>query len=317
VRESNKIYAAYSESLSKCYSTWRDKLKAISISAEHLQKRFPSIGKLVVFLLRIVEQSEILPDQLKAFNTELSEHSQLLSDIFKDENTIFTETYAQYLEGLNEKDIEEVRGKLPMGMFIMSATESNAKVKLQVESYQQGLLKTKLFNLWKDATNTKSPREWSSRYKMPILCLVSTSEFDTAKKTFETLNRINPTDAEIGEALAFLESDPVFLSVINDEDKRKEGFIRYVVGKYSALLPDYLKVQDALDRMSIEPYDWYKHPSVDSKIAQLAQAEYSSGGSDIVLKKIDDMDDSTLKSYLKQLVVDNMTVGLEIIGAEV
>ena len=47
---------------------------------------------------------------------------------------------------------------------------------------------------------------------------------------------------------------------------------------------------------------------------QLAEAEYNAGGSDKVLLKIDGMDDAQLKQYLKLLVKDNMTVGIEILA---
>ncbi len=44
-----------------------------------------------------------------------------------------------------------------------------------------------------------------------------------------------------------------------------------------------------------------------------AEAEYNAGGSDKALMKIDKMDDAKLKLYLKRLVKENMTVGIEII----
>ena len=52
---------------------------------------------------------------------------------------------------------------------------------------------------------------------------------------------------------------------------------------------------------------------MEKKIKQLAEAEYNAGGSDKALSKIDQMDDAQLKLYLKRLVKENMTVGIEII----
>jgi hypothetical protein len=49
-------------------------------------------------------------------------------------------------------------------------------------------------------------------------------------------------------------------------------------------------------------------------VKQLAEAEYNAGGSDKVLMKIDEMDDAQLKQYLKRLVKDSMTVGIEILA---
>jgi hypothetical protein len=313
VRESNKVLGANAQSLSACYNIWRDKLKIISISEEQLKRKLPLLAKLLDFFIKIPQQNEILPDQLKNFLAELSANRQSLMEFFKDEKQIFAEIYSPYLDGFNETDIGEIKSKLPMGMFVLSATECNARVKQYAEQYRQGQIKTKLFELWKETTDTKTPLEWSNRYKIPILCLINLAEFDDAKKTFETLNRNNSTDSEIKEALKFLESEPAFLSDLNDENKRKTAFVKGIIGKYSKILPNIHKVQDTLDRLSIEPYEWYRHPSVDNKVKQLAEAEYNAGGSDEALNKIDKMDDVTLKSYLKRLVKENMTVGLEII----
>jgi hypothetical protein len=87
-----------------------------------------------------------------------------------------------------------------------------------------------------------------------------------------------------------------------------------MVGEYSTLLPDLDKVRDKLDHLSVDTYDWRDNPSVKTKVKQLAEAEYNAGGSDKVLMKIDEMDDAQLKQYLKRLVKDSMTVGIEILA---
>jgi hypothetical protein len=87
------------------------------------------------------------------------------------------------------------------------------------------------------------------------------------------------------------------------------------VGDYSILLQDIDKVRVTLeDYISADTYDWSGNPVVKSKIKQLADDEYNSGGSDKVLLKIDEMDDSQTKQYLKRLVKDSITVGMEILA---
>jgi hypothetical protein len=144
---------------------------------------------------------------------------------------------------------------------------------------------------------------------------VSESEYEKAKKAFETLNRNWGTDFEIKSALEFLESTTLF-GVLADEEKRNEAFKRDIVGEYSTLLPDLDKVRDTLDRLSVDTYDWRDNPSVKGKVRQLAEAEYNAGGSDKVLLKIDEMDDAQLKQYLKRLIKDSITVGIEILANE-
>jgi hypothetical protein len=64
----------------------------------------------------------------------------------------------------------------------------------------------------------------------------------------------------------------------------------------------------------VDTYDWRDNPSVKAKVRQLAEAEYNAGGSKKVLKKIDDMDDTHVKQYLKKLVKDSILVGIEILS---
>jgi hypothetical protein len=169
--------------------------------------------------------------------------------------------------------------------------------------------------LWKDKTGTKNPREWSKHHRTPILSCVSDTEFETAKKAFETLNRNGGTDNEIKDALAYLEATTLF-EALSDDSKHNVAFERDIVGEYRALLPNLDKVRDTLDHLSVDIYDWSDNPSVKNKVKQLAEAEYNAGGSDKVLLIIDKMDDAQLKQYLKRLIKDSIAVGIEILTNE-
>jgi hypothetical protein len=312
VKESNILLNVTAHSLSEAFKEWRERLKFIGLSCEALRARFPSLTKVLDILLKIYQQSDVLPDQLKIFLSELMLQGVEIRNILNNEKRIFTEVYAPYLDNLSESDISEIKSKLPTGMFEFSKTDCNAKVKMAAEEFRKNQLKTQLFKLWKEKTGTKNPREWSSHYRTPILCCVTESEFGMAKKAFDTLNRNWSTDAEIKSALAFLEVTSLF-EVLTDENKRDNSFKRDIVGEYSALLPNLDKVRDVLERLSVDTYEWRENPSVKNKIKQLADAEYNAGGSEKALMKIDEMDDVKLKQYLKRLVRENMTVGIEIL----
>lgn len=312
VKESNILLNVNAHSRSEAFKEWRERLRFIRISCEALKAKFPSLSKILDILLKIYQQADVLPDQLKIFLSELTTHSGEIRDLLNNEIQIFQEVYAPYIEGLSDSDISEVKSKLPTGMFEISKTECNAKVKTKAEEFRKNQLKTQLFNLWKEKTETKSPREWSNRYRTPILCCVSVNEFDSAKKAFDTLNRSSSTDAEITDALEFLETTSLF-EVLSDENQRNTSFERNFIGEYRCLLPNPDKVRDELEHLSVDTYEWHENPSVKNKVKQIAEAEYNAGGSDKALNRIDTMDDAQLKQYLKRLVKENMTVGIEII----
>ncbi|MDK2988953.1 MAG: hypothetical protein PWR16_482 [Methanoculleus sp.] len=313
VKESNTILNTSAHSLTEAFKEWRERLKFIGISCDALRAKYPALAKVLETLLKICKQEDILPEQLKVFHSELVAHGAEIRELLNNDRRVFAEVYEPYLEDLSADDIADVKSKLQKDFFRLPKTDCNLKVKEAAEEFRKNQLKSQLFRLWKDKTGTKNPHEWSSRYRTPILCCVSEAEYEMAKKAFETLNRNGGTDAEIKASLAFLESTTLF-DVLADDDKRNTAFNRDIVGEYSALLPDLDKVRDTLDHLSVDTYNWRDNPSVKSKVKRLAEAEYNAGGSDRVLLKIDEMDDAQLKQYLKRLVKDSITVGIEILA---
>jgi len=313
IKESNTILNSSAHSLSEAYKEWRERLKFIGISWEVLRAKYSALVKVFDTLLKICKQEDILPEQLKAFLAELVSHGAEIRELLANDRRVFAEVYEPYLEDLSSDDIAIIKTNVGTGLFELPKTDCNVKVKEAAEAFRKNQLKSQLFHLWKDKTGTKNPREWSSRFRTPILCLVSASEFERSKKAFDTLNRNWGTDSEIKDALAYLQATELF-GVLSNEGERNAAFKRDIVGIYSALLPDLDKVRDALDHLSVDVYDWRDNPGVKAKVKQLADAEYNAGGSDRVLLKIDEMDDAQLKQYLKRLVKDSITVGIEILA---
>lgn len=316
VKKSNTILDTSAHSLSEAFKEWRERLKFLGISCEAMRSKYPALSKVFDTLLKIYQQSDVLPDQLKAFLSGLTEHSAEIRDLLNNDKRIFAEVYAPYLENLSGNDISNVKGNSSVGLYELSKTDCNLKVKEAAEEYRKSQLKTQLFKLWRDKTGTKNPHDWSIHYRTPILCCVSEVEFGVAKKSFETLNRNWGTDAEIKAALEFLETTKLF-DVLSDEEQCNAVFVRDIIGEYRAMLPELSKVRDVLEHLSIEgdTYGWYGNPTVKKKVKQLAEAEYNSGGSDKALHKIDEMDDlQQLKQYLKKLVKESMAVGIEILA---
>lgn len=315
VKESNAILNALTHSLTEAYKEWRERLEFIGISYESLQAKYPALEKTFDALLRICKQGDMLPEQLKAFDSDLVAHSAGIRELLNSDKRVFAEVYGPYLEDLSDNDIADVKSKLQTGLFELSRTDCNFKVKEAAEEFRRNQLRSRLFSLWKEKTGTKNPRDWSNRYRTPILCCVSEAEFEKAKKSFEAMDHNGATDSEIQAALAFLQSTTLF-DVLADDEKRNAAFKKDIVREYSVLLPDLDKIRDTLDNITPDAYDWRDSPSVTSKVKDLADAEYNAGGSDKVLSRIDEMDDAQLKRYLKRLVKYSVTVGIEILAHE-
>jgi len=308
----NTLLGANSSSLKSALSAWREKLRFIHVSADSAKIKHPNIAKLMDYLLKIFAQTEILPDGLKSFLSELQTNGSHLAAYLDNEKSIFAVVYEPYLDGFSADDIGEIISKLPLGMFAMTSSECNVKVKEKAEEYRKGQLKVKLLTLWNDKTGTKNPREWSTRYKCPILVMVVGDNYDQAKKAFDTLNQSNPPEFAIKDALSFLET-ATFFDDMRSEEKRDEAFVKHIIGNYAKMLT-IQKVKDRLDRFTVDAYDWFLHPQVKAEIIKLAEAEYYAGGSDRALAILGSMTVEAREDYIKRLINENVAVGLEIIA---
>jgi hypothetical protein len=310
--QTNSLLSTNATSQKNALSAWRDKLKFIHISAESAKHKNTVIAKLMDYLLKIYSQTEILPDGYKNFLEELQVNGSHLSAFLSNENALFAEIYEPYLDGFNAEDISQIISKLPHGMFAMSASECNIKVKDIAEEYRKGLLKVRLFAIWKDKTGTKNPREWSATYKCPILAMFVGSNYDLTKKHFDTLNQSNPPEFAVKDAIAFLETAS-FFGDLSSEEKRTSAFVQQIIGDYKKILSVQV-VKDKLERLTIDVYEWISHPQVKEEIKKLAKAEYNAGGSDKALAILAGMTADEREIYIERLIKDNVAVGLEIIA---
>ena len=102
-----------------------------------------------------------------------------------------------------------------------------------------------------------------------------------------------------------------FFDLLTDDAALDKAFRDGVVKSYAVMLTDIQSVKDYLDsHIGADPYDWFGLPEIDKKLRQMAEAKYNQGGCERALAKIDEMD---IADDLKDLIKDNMIVGMEII----
>ena len=249
---------------------------------------------------------------MKTYTEELVRNAGQLKIYFSNEIPVFFDIYRMYLDDISVEEIPQLKTNDLIGIFRKSKTEGNAIVKKVANEFRKNQVKTQMFNLWKDKTKTKTPADWSNKHRTPILKMIKRSEYDDAKKTFETLNRNTATEFEIKNALEFLNRTTMFQDLSN-QAKIDEAF-RSLLGSYRNILTDIEKVRDALENLAVDAYEWDSHPAIRTKIYDLAKAEYDAGGSDRVVIKIENMQNDRLKAYLIRMVKENMKLGIEIIN---
>lgn len=314
VKVTNALLNVSKDSKEGAFKSWRELLKFLGLSCESIQAKHPALNNLFTLLLKIVNYEDILPDNMKMLRDELTIHNTEMHDLLSSPLNSFIDLYAPYLTGFSHEECEIIKNSITEDMFVLSATKGNAVVKKAADDYRKGQVKDQLFRLWSERTGgTKSPKHWSEYYKTPILCCIDPGIYGEAKKAFAVLNSSQHSESEIKMALEFCEGAD-FFEVIADSDYRNKCFMEQIVGCYSKLLPDITAIRTALEDTDIAPYDWADDPRIKAKIKNMASVEYNAGGSDAAINTIESMPIDQLKTWLKQLAVSDMELGVKIIS---
>lgn len=314
VKVTNALLNVSKDSKEGAFKSWRELLKFLGLSCESIQAKYPALNNLFTLLLKIVNYEDILPDNMKMLRDELTIHNTEMHDLLSSPLNSFIDLYAPYLTGFSHEECEIIKNSITEDMFVLSATKGNAVVKKAADDYRKGQVKDQLFRLWSERTGgTKSPKHWSEHYKTPILCCIDPEIYGEAKKAFAVLNSSQHSESEIKMALEFCEGAD-FFDVIADSDYRNKCFMEQIVGCYSKLLPDITAIRSALEDTNIAPYDWADDPRIKAKIKNMASVEYNAGGSDAAINTIESMPIDQLKTWLKQLAVSDMELGVKIIS---
>lgn len=313
VKSTNIFLNVTVRSKEAAFKTWRETLKFIGFSCESIKAKKPALDKFFYNLLRIANYEDMLPDNMKSFLDEMTNHNAEIRDVLGNTLAVFIDIYAPYLEGFTDTECEEIKNSITSEMFTISSTASNAIVKKAAEDYRKNQVKSQLYKLWSDKSGgSKNPRVWSEKYRTPILCCVNASLYAEAKKDFATLNSSTQSEADIKEALAFIkEAD--FFDEIASADYRDKCFAKRIIGDYTSLISDIDAVRDTLESTGISAYEWNDNPTIMSKVSSMAAAEYNAGGSDKVVDIIEGMNDAELKKWLTDIVRKDMGLGVKII----
>lgn len=312
IAESNKVISK-NITFDNTIREWTDKCNHIKISYLAAKNYLGELAPFMEILYKIKRSGALLDSQKKKFLELLISSGEAFRNFYNNQVDMFKKVCSFYVEEFSDAEVRELFATFGSGLFTKEKSEYTTLVSNAVQSYKGKQETTKLRNLWKQKTGTDTPRTWSKQYSMPILAMVPGKDAHEARSVFGTLNRSNPDPASVKKALEFLNAAS-FYDDLNSAEKRDEAFRRYVIKNYAVMLTDIEEVKQYLtSRMNSEPYDWFGLPEVDEKLKKMAEAKYNEVGCDRALEKIDNMDVSDVKRYLKDLIKDNMIVGMEII----
>ena len=312
---SNKILPK-NISYTQTIKEWCDCTKSIRISYQYAKNYWEELSALMAMLYEIKQSGRLSEDKRQLFLTLITTHGEAFKNFRSNQIDVFKKSCSFLLSNFENDDekICDIFKRIVGECFTADKGTYQNAVENAIEKFKSEQGSEKMRELWREKTKSESPRSWSKDHKMPILCLVNDIEMQDARTVFNTLNNKNNSSTAIEKAIQFIES-ATFIQTLNDEAVIDAAFRSTIVKQYSVMFDDLDEVRSYLmNHLSNEPFDWwFNMPTVDKKLKEFAQYKYNKSGCDLALAKIDEMDVADVKQYLKELIRDNMTVGIEII----
>ncbi|MEG1300780.1 MAG: hypothetical protein RSC93_08765 [Erysipelotrichaceae bacterium] len=311
--ESNGITSS-SKSFDEMIEAWRKKLNLIKISYETIPDA--DLTGIMRILFDIMKEFILKENNKENFLLLLRQNKSKLTYFFQHQQEYFEKIFKDDLNKFSPTEITEIIDLIPDGIFIKERENYYSIVKDTIKVFDNTLLKSKLLKKWNEKTNTSTPREWSKKFEMPIICMVPDLEKEQAKKSFDILNGQVANENEYSDAITYLDNAN-FFNELNQEKIREETFIKCIIMDRKQVLDNVDEVKKQLiNKLGLEPYDWYKNYEVDEALTKFAKLKYEKDKKYIAKELVDNLDNEAIKKYLKEFVENYFEIGMRILNTE-
>ena len=315
IEYSNKVLAR-NTSYIETIRAWCDKIGQIRLAYSVIKNNIDEGREFYEMLRDLKKANNLLDSQKQKFLSLLMANADNFRLFMSSQAEMFEKSCSHYLDGLS---IDDVRTMLDddqynfKGSYISEPDKYYEKVQKAVTAYKGTLEHVRLRNLWKEKTGTETPFEWSNINSMPIMAMVPDQGTAMARNAFSTIISGKSDSSLINSAIDYI-SKMSYTEKLNDKEERDKAFSEVFLKDYSVLFDDADKVKEYLkNHISEQPYYWLESKEVVAKIKSLANANYMQSGYGKAKKIIDEMPAEKAKEYLKQMIEDNIFVGVEII----
>lgn len=315
IEYSNKVLAkntTYIETI----RAWCDKIGQIRLAYSVIKNNIDDGKDFYEMLRDLKKANSLLDSQKKKFLDLLIANVDGFRIFMSSQAETFERSCSHYLDGLSLDDVQAMLEDDQYnfkGSYTSEPDKYYEKVQKAVSTYKGSLEHVKLRNLWKELTGTDRPFDWSTQYLMPIMAMVPDQEAAMARKAFSTINSGRNDSGTIVSAIDYI-SKMSYVDKLNSKEARDKAFTEAFLKEYEVLFESVDKVKEYLkSHVSEQPNFWLESRDVAAKIKNLATASYMESGYGKAKKIIDDLPADKVKEYLKQLIEDNIVVGVEII----
>lgn len=315
IAESNSMIAP-AASYPGCMRNWRDRIQNFRISFEAMENETGDLRELLELLCDMKKNGGVISEAKKGrFLELLKEKKDDFHLLYTHQADMFRKIAASWLTELEDGDADELfTAHMDTGVFTDAANKYFKSAEEKVSAFLKAKVKARLEQLWREKTDTLSPRDWSRHYETPILCMFDDSERLTAKEAFDVFLKQAPNQAEADHAMTYLWNG-TFYDRLASQAERDCCMRERVVGDYVYMLPDIDEVRAYLRSYAsmVHPYDWLDNSVIRNKIEQMADKRYKTGGAAQAQEAIDELALDDVRGYLKDLIKTDMKVGIAIL----
>ena len=325
IRSTNNVFGMGKSSLNDALELWFEKIPTIFISLKSMCEDVKRVFSVLAKFYRNRQQKEFFgEDETESVGYEFTPDFIAALDGAETElplyltrnHDLFLNQYNASCDGLlpTGAELDALIQALPSEMLLKSEEECVRNVKSLLSDARKSALTQEALRMWRGATGTESPREWSQNSKLPVLCMFSESdEKEAARGLVNALNAPEAASkAAIEQGIEFMKRVDLRSILSADANALRQRFSDFFLNGGSRII-GYDRALNELLANIPNVDDWLTHTTeVNDTLDVLVDEVYSDRIQDVT-EKIERMSPERAKAYLKDLVSFNSTVGIEIL----
>lgn len=300
----------------------KSKLQSIRVPLELLVSYYPDVDEGLRYLINITKPGQSSNINMVDFVSILDNNADTFSAIFTSQKNVF----AKYCENENLSKllvndsglVEDLYPDIPKDQLSTKPDDFKQLILGQLQNMRCVQLSRQLKVSWLDKSKREDPTIWSKEMEFPILLLFDTQQ-STARVVFNLISEGSKNETELKNAIEFLDL-PIFTK-LNDRTFIQQEFKKKILKRYSSVIEDK-NIPSLISKLRKEVnenvYLWADSlGGVDKVVTEYAKICYQDSGYKRVYDEIDNMSANDAKEYLKELIKDNVDVGVEIIKVKI
>lgn len=298
---------------------WGNKLKNIRIPLDLIISNYSGMESNIRSLISIIRQkSQYSTIDYRDFSTIIETNMDIFESVFSyDEQKIRFSQYCNetFPELGNDSELHDaIYSEIPVDQSSTRLDTFNQLIKNIIQTITCIRLNKDLERKWQEISGVSDPIVWSKNHNFPILLLFE-KDVGEARKVFDIILNSSKNEKDLTSAILFLDK-PIFAK-IGDDTFIHNAFIAKIVKGYAPVI-DINTISPLISMLLSEVgdnvYSWVDTiGTVDKVVSKYAGTCYRKSGYQKVYTEIDEMTPDEAKQFLKNLITDDVDVGIAII----